>query len=100
MQLVTGKRMKMNREANKRMKAWCESQGITRCENCNGYWGMSFAHRQKRRFYNTVEELSDPSQFLLLCAKCHSDIEYSKTDTARLFKDLRDEINITQATTA
>ncbi len=89
MQLATGKRTKMNKEANRIMKAWCESQGIVRCENCNGYWGMSFAHRQKRRFYLTVEELSDPKEFLLLCAKCHHDIEYDKHKTEAMFNDLR-----------
>lgn len=89
--LTTGKRGKMNREANKRMKAWCESQGITRCEVCGGSWGMSFAHRKKRRFYLTVEELSDPSEFILTCARCHAELEYDKKKTSEVFKDLRGE---------
>ena len=87
--LTTGKRGKMNKEANKRMKAWCESQGITRCENCNGQWGLSFAHKKKRRFYQTVEELSDPKEFILLCIKCHYEIEYDKHKTEAMFNDLR-----------
>lgn len=92
MKYFAGRRTKMNTEANRIMHKWCLDNGITRCENCNSDWGLSYAHRQKRRYYSTVEELSDPSQFLLLCLKCHNDIEYSKSDTARLFKDLRDEI--------
>lgn len=79
----------MNKEANRRMKKWCLEQGITRCENCGQDWALSFAHKQKRRYYSSAEELSDPKEFLLLCLKCHQQVEYDKKLTRDLFNDLR-----------
>ena len=79
----------MNKEANRRMKEWCMNNDVTRCEMCGADNFLSFAHRQKRRYYNSVEELSNPSEFLLLCVPCHQKIEYSKEKTEEAFKKLR-----------
>jgi len=82
-------RTKMNQEANRRMHQWCEENGVTRCELCGNDYFLSYAHRSKRRYYNSVKELSDPNEFLLLCVPCHQKIEYSKEKTEEAFKKLR-----------
>jgi len=87
--IKAGKRTKMNLEANKRMKQWCIDNDITRCENCNSDYYPTFAHRQKRRYYQTAAELSNPKEFLLLCLKCHELIEYDKELTEGMFICLR-----------
>lgn len=57
-----------------KLKVQFERQGITRCESCNGSFALSFAHRYKRRFITTLEELR---VCVLLCQSCHHKIEYS-----------------------
>jgi len=86
-----GKRGKMSREANKKLAELFLEKGITRCEypNCGTSWFITFAHRQKRRFYSTVEQLSDFDQVLLLCYKHHNEIEFDKGKTEELFNKLR-----------
>ena len=56
------------------LKVRFERDGITRCEQCNGNFALSFAHRYKRRFITTDEELATVA---LLCQKCHERIEFS-----------------------
>lgn len=79
----------MNQEANRRMKKWCIDNDVMRCELCGRVDFLSYAHRQKRRYYNSAEELSDPNEFLLLCIPCHQKIEYDKRLTEQAFKKLR-----------
>lgn len=47
---------------------------ITRCEQCGSSYSLSFAHRYKRRFITTEEELLVCA---LLCVPCHQKIEVS-----------------------
>ena len=82
----------MNKEANRKMKVWCMDNEIIRCELCGCDNFLSFAHRQKRINYHTVEELSNPNEFLLLCVPCHQKIEYDKKETKRVFHILRDMV--------
>ena len=79
----------MNREANKLMKKWCIEHETTRCELCGNDNFLSFAHRQKRVDYHSIEELSNPKEFLLLCVPCHQKIEYSREKTKEVFAKLR-----------
>lgn len=79
-----------NKEANQVLKKVFESKGITRCENCNGTFALQFAHKHKRIWYRRkLHLLADYNQVLLLCAKCHHDIEYDKDKTKELFERLR-----------
>ena len=48
------------------------ANGVTRCEMCNSGMYLSFAHRLKRRFIHTDEEMR---QVALLCVTCHAVIE-------------------------
>ena len=92
------KRGTVNQIANRIMKKHCIDNGITRCELCNSDYHLTFAHRHKRRDYYSKPTwlLSDKNQFLLLCLKCHQDIEYDMKKTKSVFynkrgKDLFDE---------
>jgi len=85
-------RTEMNRKANLQMKDWCVEHEIMRCELCGADNFLSFAHRQKRINYHTVEELSNPREFVLLCVPCHQKIEYNKKETERVFLILRDVV--------
>ena len=81
----------MAKEATKKLAELFLEKGITRCEypNCGSSWFITFAHRQKRRFYSTVEELSNFDQVLLLCYKHHNEIEYDRPKSEALFDKLR-----------
>lgn len=56
------------------LKIEFEKNGITRCEVCGSGMYLGFAHRYKRRFITTIEELKICA---LLCVTCHENIEYS-----------------------
>lgn len=81
--------MAMNQKANKICKQWCIDNNKTVCENCGSNQWLTFAHRLKRRHFNSVEELSDPKNFILLCIKCHEKCEFSKELTEEMFSRLR-----------
>ena len=55
-----------------KLKPEFERMGITRCEMCNSGMYLSFAHRLKRRFIHTDEEMR---KVALLCVTCHAVIE-------------------------
>jgi len=55
-----------------KLKIEFDRMGITRCEKCKSGMYLSFAHRLKRRFIHTDEELR---QVALLCTTCHNVIE-------------------------
>jgi hypothetical protein len=82
-------RTAMNIESNKRIKQMFIDKGIERCESCGATSGLTFAHRKKRRHYNTVEELSDWNEVILLCLNEHIKIEQSPLLTAQMFARLR-----------
>lgn len=74
-----GKRTEWNRQANKICKQWCIVRGITRCEICGTDFALSFAHRKKRRHYNSLAELTDEKEWVLACIDCHN--KYLEWDT-------------------
>jgi hypothetical protein len=61
-------------KARAKIKREFEAMGITRCEQCNSGMFLSFAHRYKRRFITTEDELRTVA---LLCTPCHTVIEHS-----------------------
>lgn len=63
--------------ARRKLKIQFERMGVTRCEMCQGTFALSFAHRLKRRFITTEEELMTVA---LLCQKDHERIEHSGHD--------------------
>jgi hypothetical protein len=71
--------MAMARQANVKCKKWCVDHGLRVCEICGSNFGLTFAHRKKRRFYNSVAELSDHNEWILACIDCHN--RYLEWDT-------------------
>lgn len=57
------------------LKREFSAAGITRCESCGSSFGLTFAHRLKRRFITTPEELRCAA---LLCHTCHEGVENTK----------------------
>jgi len=57
-----------------KLKKEFDALGITRCEVCGIGIFLGFAHRYKRRFIHTEEELR---LVALLCAGCHEEIEFT-----------------------
>jgi len=79
-----------NAKATRKCKEILIDKDITRCENCGSNFMLTIAHRKKRRHYNLEQEkLWDFNEFLLLCVKCHDDIEYSRDKTEEIFARLR-----------
>lgn len=70
--MKTGKKTKQWNRIRAKVKKDFESKGITRCEKCGSDFGLSFAHRAKRRFIKDEQELSTVA---LLCIPCHQVIE-------------------------
>lgn len=67
-----------------------QSKGITRCEICGSGYALSWAHLKKRRYYNTVEELSDFNEVILACIPCHNKyLEWDEQVKQEWFKRLR-----------
>ncbi len=60
--------------ARRKLKIQFEAMNVTRCEICGGTFALSFAHRYKRRFILTDDELMTVA---LLCQQCHERIEHS-----------------------
>ena len=97
---------KINKAANARIRAYCEEMGISTCEiglpGCMGRFGLSNAHRHKRNWYKrfewdeieTIEALSNPTNFLRACAYCHDRIEKDKDLTEEVFMRLRGESDV------
>lgn len=85
-----GKIGRRNLIANQKCKAELLKRGITKCEVCGYSWGLSIAHKKKRREYlNDPEGLSRWGEYLLLCPTHHTEIEVSKEKTEELFGKLR-----------
>ena len=69
-----------------------EQAGITSCELCGSTFALSFAHRVKRRFITTEDEMRVCA---LLCQECHNWTEYGTKDepgTHERMKRIIDEI--------
>ena len=85
-----GKIGRININANKILKKMFWNKDITRCENCSSTYILTFAHRHKRHWYRKWPELlSSFNQVLLLCHRCHNEIEYDKEKTSEIFLVLR-----------
>lgn len=83
------KRGLMTLKSNAILKKKFLDLGITRCEICGSNFGLTYMHRQKKRYYNTVEEMSDLNQVILACLNCHQSLEYDRKATEELFLKLR-----------
>lgn len=82
-------RTQMNAEALKINKENFAKKGITYCESCGVSFGLTFAHKKKRRHYRTVKELTDYNEVIVLCLREHEIIEKSPEKTRELFDRLR-----------
>lgn len=86
------KRTTVNQRANREMKQYCIEHGIVSCElrlgDCTGSYGLTFAHRHKRRWYydKPVSWLWRRDQWRLACLNCHQQIEYDKELTEKIWK--------------
>lgn len=67
-----GKRTLAWEACRRKLKREFEAAGITACENCGGTYNLGFAHRFKRRFITTAEELRTVA---LLDQRCHDRFE-------------------------
>jgi len=70
-----GKKGKAWIKAKKKLIERYRQEGITRCENCNSDWALSFHHLDKRssgRAEHTFEATR------LLCGKCHHRVHFGK----------------------
>ena len=59
-----------------KLKKEFEARSITSCEMCGSQFGLSMAHRYKRRFINTLRELYIAA---LLCQPCHQKADEQMT---------------------
>lgn len=82
-------RTQMNIEANRILKFKFQDLGVCRCEMCGSTFMLRYSHRKKRRYYSSVQELSDINQVLLLCANCDNKSEYNRPLLESWFVKLR-----------
>ena len=82
-----GKKGKAWAKARKELIKEFDKKGMIYCELCSSMYGLSFHHRNKRR-YNDKHTFEN---VLLLCMKCHHDLEYDRKLTEQWFRILRDE---------
>lgn len=85
---LIGKRTNKWNQVRAKLKIEFERKGITRCELCQGTFGLAFAHSKKRRFIQTDE---DWYHVALLCQPCHQQIEFSGHD--EMFEAINQIIN-------
>jgi hypothetical protein len=72
--LSRGKKTRKWDDVRRELKVEFEKMGVTRCEICGiGEW-LSFAHRMKRRYIHTADELRFVA---LLCIPCHEKWEHA-----------------------
>lgn len=67
-----GRKTRQWEKARAELKKDFDRMGIRHCEGCGSTFNLSFAHRLKRRFIVTEDELR---QVALLCVPCHQTIE-------------------------
>lgn len=83
-------RERLWKQIRPKLKERFERAGQLVCEICGGTFGLSFAHRSKRRFITTKEELEVAA---LLCQLCHTDLD-EKAGHEEMYKvvtELRDK---------
>lgn len=70
-----------------------EAKGLTECEiklpGCLKTFGVAPAHRYKRVYYRSAEELADFNAWVAACTNCHNTMEDSRTLTETIFNKLR-----------
>lgn len=80
-----GKKTLAWEQAKRELKPRFQRAGITTCElHLKGCWhdnGLTFAHRVKRRFITTPEELRT---VCVACLSCHQTIEKMSHDAMKL----------------
>lgn len=88
-----GKRGKMNQKARRMIADIAEERGLNTCEvklpGCMKTFGIAPAHRKRRRFYKSAEELADYNEWVASCVKCHQRIDADKELLEETFKRLR-----------
>jgi len=84
-----GKRGAMNQKSNKLLKDKFLKAGKTNCEICGSNQWLTFMHRKKRRYYTSLEELSDMNEVILACMSCHQKLEFNREETENIFSRLR-----------
>ena len=82
-----GRKTKQWNNTRRQLKKEFEQKGITFCEVCGSNFGLSFAHRQKRRFITEDTELKTVA---LLCIPCHQSIE--QLPHSEMFKQITEII--------
>lgn len=86
-------RTAMNKESRRMIADIAEARGLTECEiklpGCMRTFGLAPAHRKKRVYYQTVEELADENEWVAGCQHCHNLIEDSRPLTEETFNRLR-----------
>lgn len=70
--LKRGKKSKAWDNARRKLKRIFENSDRTFCESCGSTFGLTFAHRLKRRFITTDAELL---YVACLCLDCHNAVE-------------------------
>jgi len=87
-----GKRVEWNKEANQRLTKLFSEKSIRTCEirftGCLVNYALNFCHKEKRRHYNSVEELSDFGNVILGCQHCHTILD----DRSKTTKEHSDDI--------
>ena len=73
-------KLKVWNKVRAKLKLEFEAAGRTRCEQCGSGMFLGFAHRYKRRFITTEDELRICA---LLCQPCHEAIEFSGHDNMK-----------------
>lgn len=63
----------------------CEVQ----LSGCLGNMYLTPAHRHKRSYYKTAEELADPKHIIVMCVKCHDFLEHKRDLHDMVFNKLR-----------
>ena len=86
-------RTAMNKEARDMIADICEAKNLATCEiklpGCMGTFGLAPAHRYKRVYYRSAEELADFNAWVVACTNCHNTIEDSRELTEATFNRLR-----------
>lgn len=95
--IKAGKKTKAWKKIIPKLKKEFEARGITLCElRFDGCWinnALGFAHRHKRRWYNTRPHLlGNFKQVILACSSCHQKIEYNSKLTKKVFVKLRSSV--------
>jgi len=89
-----GRHGRINIKANRILKEKFSELGIFWCEpkldGCLRTFGLSFAHKHKRNWYYSQQELLwSINEVVIACASCHIRMEADKELTEEVFNRLR-----------